>query len=94
MNWYALCVVRLFISFLARVEISTGVSYILHDLKYFLAPSNAEIVYNNDLLDQAFTASMFKRNDEALEKLVQAIEIKANFDIGKYLSGWVLAQVF
>lgn len=36
-------------------------------------------------LDAAFTTSMLKKNNEALEKLQHAVDNGENFDIGKYL---------
>lgn len=39
-------------------------------------------LYSN-FLDEAFAASMLKKNEEALEKLQQAVDNKETFDIGK-----------
>lgn len=43
----------------------------------------AEDADANSCLDDAFTTSMLKKNDEALAKLQQAIDNSENFDIGK-----------
>lgn len=57
------------------------------NLNYFIfAEANtdmAEGTEQSSCLDDAFTTSMLKKNDEALGKLQQAIDNGENFDIGK-----------